>query len=473
MPAAERPGAAASCDPYRPGPLCDDGKYHQGRTESDITANAAASEQEAGEAARIRFRDVLAVGEFRSLWAAQLISVLGDQLARVALTVLVYERTGSAFLAAVTFVASVIPVFLGGLTLAGLADRFPRRAVMITCDLLRCLLVLVMALPGMPVAVLVALLFCVTLVGAPFSAARAAIYPDVLTGDRYAMGQAITLTTNEFAQVIGFAVGGAVAGFLGTRVSLVADAVTYALSAAVVTAWVRPRPAPAREPAAPEPAAPEPGAQAPGAGSAGRDGDRGTFGKKGGFGSAARLVLRTPELRLPMLFGWLAAFYNVPEGVAAPLAKSLSGGAAAVGVILAAQVLGESAGMLAFGRLVPPRARRRWMGPLAVAACAVLVLFALPLPLGAALPVLALSGVFGAYQIAAIAAFVSAVPGEIRGAAFGLAQGGMSLGQGSVMIAAGAAAGAFAPAAIIAVTGAAGALCATGVAVAWARAGKA
>ena len=36
-----------------------------------------------------------------------------------------------------------------------------------------------------------------------------------------------------------------------------------------------------------------------------------------------------------MLFGWLAAFYNVPEGVSAPLAASLGGGAVAVGLILA------------------------------------------------------------------------------------------------------------------------------------------
>lgn len=395
------------------------------------------------------------MGEFRALWSAQLISVLGDQLARVALTVLVYARTGSAFLAAVTFVASVIPVFLGGITLARLADRFPRRAVMITCDVLRCLLVLVMALPGMPVAVLVALLFAVTFAGAPFSAARAAVYPDVLTGERYVTGQAVTLTTSQFAQVVGFAAGGAIAGFLGTRVSLVADAATYALSAAIVRAWVRQRPAPAR------------------VAKSGEQGSRGgAFGTKGAFGGAARLVLGTPALRLPMFFGWLAAFYNVPEGVAAPLARSLSAGSAGVGVILAAQVLGESAGMLVFGRLVSPAARARWTGPLAVAACAVLALFAFPLPLGAALPVLVASGAFGAYQLAASAAFVRAVPAGARGSAFGLAQGGMSLGQGVVMLAAGAAAETLTPAAVITVTGAAGAVCATAVAIAWARAGR-
>lgn len=434
-------------------------------TESDITASAATPKQTAEQAAKTRFRDVFAVGEFRALWAAQLISVLGDQLARVALTVLVYARTNSALLAAVTFVASIIPVFLGGITLAGLADRFPRRAVMIACDVLRCLLVLVMVLPGMPVAALVALLFLVTLIGAPFSAARAAVYPDVLTGDRYVTGQAVTLTGDRFAQVAGFAVGGAVAGFLGTRVSLVADAATYAVSAVIVLTWVRHRAAPAQP-------APARATSARAARSAERGSRQGTFGIRGAFGGTARLVLGTPALRLPMFFGWLAAFYNVPEGVAAPLAKSLSGGAAAVGVILAAQVLGESAGMLLFSRLVPPAARDRWTGPLAVAACAALVLFAFRLPLGAALPVLAASGAFGAYQVAAIAAFVRAVPADGRAAAFGLAQGGMSLGQGVVMIAAGAAATVFAPAGIIAVTGAAGAVCATVVAVAWARARK-
>ena len=88
---------------------------------------------------------------------------------------------------------------------------------MIACDLARCALVLVMAIPGVPLAGLVTLLFLVTLVGAPFTSARAAIYPDVLAGERYVMGTAVTLTTYQFAQVLGFAAGGAVTGFFGTR----------------------------------------------------------------------------------------------------------------------------------------------------------------------------------------------------------------------------------------------------------------
>jgi len=57
------------------------------------------------------------------LWLAQLLSVVGDQLARVALTVLVYDRTRSALLAAITFVVSIVPTFFGGVTLEQFAKK--------------------------------------------------------------------------------------------------------------------------------------------------------------------------------------------------------------------------------------------------------------------------------------------------------------------------------------------------------------
>jgi MFS family permease len=403
-------------------------------------ARGGATEQ----AATTKFRDVFAVAEFRALWAAQLLSVVGDQLARVALTVLVYDRTRSALLAAITFVVSIVPTFIGGLTLAWLADRYPRRRVMIACDLIRCGLVLIMAIPGVSLAGLVTLLFLVTLVGAPFSSARAAVYPDVLTGDRYVMGTAVTLTTFQFAQVLGFAAGGAAAGFFGTSRSLVIDAATFAVSALIVRTWVRSRPVPA---------------------AAGHHGPS----RLGGIIAGARLVFARPALRIPMLFGWLAAFYNAPEGVVTPLAKDLHGGAVVVGVVLAAAAFGEAAGALTFGRFVAPPTRLRLMGPLAVAGCVVLVLFIWQPGLAGSLLILVISGLCGSYQIAANAAFVSAAPHEQRSQAFGLAQGGMSLGQGSVMILAGAAADHHAASRVIAVCGAVGAVAALAIAISWAR----
>jgi hypothetical protein len=377
-----------------------------------------------------------------------LLSVAGDQLARVALTVLVYDQTRSAFLAAVTFVTSVVPVFVGGVSLAWLADRFPRRTVMIVCDLARCALVLVMAIRGVPLVLLVVMLFVVTLIGAPFTAARAATVPDILSGDSYVMGTAVTLTTNQFALVIGFATGGAITGFLGTPASLIVDAGTFAISAGIVGARVRLRGVPVRE-----------------VGEGRRRQSR-----DGGFLAGTRLVFSEPALRIPMLFGWLSAFYNAAEGVAAPLARSLGGGALTVGVILAAQALGETGGAIAFSRLVGASTQLRLMGPLAIGACAVLACFGLRPGLLGCVLILGASGACASFQLAANAAFVRAVPRHVRSQAFGLAQGGMSLGQGLVILLAGAAAGRYVPAWVIAVCGSMGAILAILIAISWMRA---
>jgi MFS family permease len=402
----------------------------------------------AKRAERATFRHVFAVAEFRALWSAQMLSVAGDQLARVALTWLVYDRTRSALLAAITYVASIVPTFVGGVALSGLGDRFPRRQVMIACDVIRAGLVIVMAVPGMPVAVLVVLLFAVTMVGAPFTSARAAIYPDILAGDQYVLGTAVTLTTYQFAQVIGFAVGGTIVGIFGVRTSLIADAATFAGSALIVRWGVRARPAP---------------------GATGPDTGRRKSSPGAGVRAGTRMLIRNPALRTPLLFGWLAAFYNVPEGVVAPLARMLGGGSATVGLLLAAAAFGSVVGSIAFSRLVDPATRLRWMGPLAIGGSAVLALFFVRTDLLFALVILAASGVFTCFQLAANAAFVSAAPPAQRSQAFGLAQGGMSLGQGTLMVLAGAAAEHYAPTVVIAANGVIGTVAAAAVAVSWSR----
>jgi predicted MFS family arabinose efflux permease len=337
-----------------------------------------------------------------------------------------------------------VPTFVGGVFLSGLADLLSRRMVMITCDLVRVVLVLAMTLPGVPLAILVILLFVVTMLGTPFTSARAASYSDILSGDRFVLGNAITITTYQVAQVAGFAAGGAIAGFFGIRTSLIADAATFAASAIITRIWMRARPA-ARSSVDRSPGArnTEPVA---------------------GILAGVRLVFANPALRTPMLLGWLAAFYNAPEGVAAPLAHELGVGATAVGLLLAAEATGAALGAVAFSRLVSPLTRLRWMRPLAFMSCAVLALFALGPMFPLALLILFTSGVFDCFQVAASAAFLSAAPERQRSQIFGLAQAGMSLGQGAAMILAGLIAQRHSPSTAIAVVGAFGAIVAVIVA---------
>jgi MFS family permease len=385
-------------------------------------------------AQRATYREVFGVAEFRALWLAQLLSVAGDQLAKVALTILVYDRTHSSLLAAVTFAASFVPTFLGGVVLSGFADRLPRRAVMIACDVLRALLVAVMAVPGVPLAALVVLLFVVTMFGTPFTSARAAIFPDVLAGDRYVIGTAVTLTTFQLAQVVGFAVGGGVVGLFGARPALILDVLTFVASGLLVSFGVRPR-------AAGRPDGPKSSPMAD-------------------LVAGIRLVFATPALRTPMLYGWLASLYNAPEGIAAPFARQLHAGPAGVGLLLAAGPTGYTFGAAAFGRFAAPQLRGRLVAPLATSCCLILILIVIVPPFPITLLVLAASGACSCFQVAANSDFVVAAPPQQRSQAFGLATGGMSLGQGAAMVLAGAAAQHFAPAAVIAASGVIGVIAA-------------
>lgn len=104
------------------------------------------------------YRAVFAIREFRALWWAQVVSYLGDQIAQVAIAVLVYTKTGSPELTALAYALTYLPPILGGPLLSGLMDPFPRRQVMITLDLVRGGLVELMALPSVPLTGTCALL---------------------------------------------------------------------------------------------------------------------------------------------------------------------------------------------------------------------------------------------------------------------------------------------------------------------------
>jgi len=397
---------------------------------------------EAAAARRATFRDVFAIGEFRWLWLSYLMSIAGDQLALVALTVLVYARTHSPLATASAYTVGFLPWLIGGPTLAKLADRFPRRTLMIICDVTRTALVAIMAVPAVPLWALIVLLFVVTLLGSPFRAARSAMMPDILPGDRYVLGTAAMQTTNRTGRLVGFAAGGAVVGLVGARPSMGIDAATFAVSALMLWAGVQHRPMP-RHP----------------------DG----HGPGGRAGSALRLVFANPTLRTLILMGWLVPFYAVPEALAVPYAAHFHGGAAVAGLILAAGPFGSLLGTIAFSRLADPPTRLLWMGPLAVASCAILALCALNPTLSIALVIIAAAGALSAFQLATNATFVMTVPSHRRGQAFGLANGGINVGQGLWFALAGLGADTIGPARVIAVSGAIGTAAAIALAISWHR----
>ncbi|TAK69191.1 MAG: MFS transporter [Actinomycetota bacterium] len=197
-------------------------------------------------ASPVRYRDVLAHREFRGIVAAQVASESGDQVARVALALLVLDRTGSALGAAAAFAVGAVPAVFGGSLLGPLADRLSRRGVMLVADAARALIVAFMALTvvtGVPLWVPFAILFVAELFTAPFDAARTATVPDVLPAHQIAAGMGMTRSLTLINQIIGLALGAVVVNLLGSQVALALDAVSFAASFLILSLTLKPRPA--------------------------------------------------------------------------------------------------------------------------------------------------------------------------------------------------------------------------------------
>jgi predicted MFS family arabinose efflux permease len=387
---------------------------------------------------------IFAVGEFRALWAAELLSVLGDQVARVALAVLVYARTGSGVAAAGAYALTYLPALLGGILLGWTADRFRRRTVMVVCDVLRAVGLAVMAVPDLALPAMCGLLVVVVLLGAPHDAAQGALMPDMLAGEAYEHGLAVRQMTMQTGQLVGFAVGGAVVAGLGASVALMVDAATFAVAAVLVRFGLR---------------------------------DRAAAPSEASVGARARLrsiaegiatIARDPRRRVLVALAWTVGWFVVPEGLAAPYAAQIGAAPAAVGLLMAADPLGSVLGAWLFVRFVPPRVRERLVGVLAVAA-------GLPLLAVAASPgvilTLVLWGVAGmfstAYLLQTQSGFVRATPGAHRGSALGVAASGVVASQGIAVLVGGLLTDVASPAHAVAICGAIGSSLALGAAAAW------
>lgn len=372
---------------------------------------------------------VLADREYAALWAAYVLSLAGDQLARVALAVLVFDTTGSALATAGAYAVTFLPWVVGGPLLAGFGDRYPRRTVLLVCDAVSAVLVAVMALPGLGLVALCVLLFLVVLLAAPFTAARSSLVRDMFPDDdRYGAATALTTVTIQGSQVAGFAAGGLLVAALGSRGALLLNSASFVLSAGLILLLVRRRPAAA----------------------AGRGGYWGEIVAGG------RLVFGDPRLRVLAFYAWLATFHSVPAGVVVPYVSGRGGGPATIGLLLAAVTFGSAASMVGLARWVPSGHRVRLMPPLALLASAALIPCLLDPPLLVVGLLWMAAGAGTGYQLAANVAFVSAVPAERRAQAFGLVGAGLAAGQGLGLVAAGALTELLSPYVVVGLAGVAG-----------------
>lgn len=385
----------------------------------------AAQEVAAGGAGS--YRGVFTVGEFRALFAVHTLRVCADNLVLLALAVLIYERTGSAFGAALGFMAGMLPQVFGGMLLLSLADRTKPRRLLIALTLLRLAVVAGMA-AGAPPAAAVGLSMLLGLVAPLNVAAVQGMLPDLLSGEDYVLGRSVLTMSMAVMQALGHAVGAAVLLVGADPRDILWLAAATGPLALVITVWgVSDRPSRTRSP-----------------------GKTGTV--RATWLANCRL-LADARVRGLLLAQWVPFSLAVgAEGVIVPYAADL-GQPGLAGLMLSAVAVGLFMGNLVMGRLASPSRRARLVMPTALVAGGTLVLFALHPPAFAAVALMSLFASGLAYELGMQQRFTEAVPSEAGGQAFGLLSTGLMTGQAVCIAAAGAFADLVSPGTAIAACG--------------------
>lgn len=340
--------------------------------------------------------------EFRALWWAEAISLVGDQLTRVAISVLVFQRTSSAWLTALTYAMTYVPDAVGGLLLSGVADRIPRRELMAGICTLQAGLITSIALPNLPTWLVALLVASSAILLAPYRAAQGASVRVVArSGDdkdqAYSVANSKMTLMRETGQLVGLAGAGVAISALGVTTALLVDAASFLLAAVLIAVGLRHRSA--------------------------------------AHGRGPRSPWRPDQRQLPLIgFILLCSLTVLPFGLVAPLVAELHAPPWGTGLLLAA----DPAGFVIIGKLVeryvPVATQQRCMGFLACVSLGALIPLAVVDHWVIAAGLLFVSGGSAYYTITAKTALMSPIPDHQSGFAYGRVRAALRASQGAAVL---------------------------------------
>ncbi|MFC4327599.1 MFS transporter [Streptomyces andamanensis] len=345
------------------------------------------------------YQDLFRTPEFTPLFLSTAAQTAAQTMSGLALGTLVYRATGSPLLSAVSMFGPSLAQVLGATLLLSGSDRLAPRPALTGVTLAFAATTAVLALPGLPLGALFAVVLVQGLVASLGGGVRWGLLNEILVpgGDTgYLLGRSLFNMMGGLLQIVGYAVGGALVAVLSPRFSLLSAAVLYALACAVVRLGLSRRPPRAT----------------------GRPSAAATW-------RTNVLLWSDRPRRLTYLGLWL------PNGLVVGCESLyVSYAPDAAGPLFACAALGMLAGDATVGRLLPPAVRRRAATPLLLLLAAPYLLFALrpPLPVAAALAALASAGF--AANLVQQERLMALTPAALSGHALGLHSAGMLTLQG-------------------------------------------
>ncbi|KOG38275.1 MFS transporter [Streptomyces decoyicus] len=342
------------------------------------------------------YRSLFRTPEFTPFLLSFAAHAAAQTIGGLALGTLVFRATGSPLLSAVSMFGPQLAQLLGATFLLSGADRLPPRAILSGLALAFAAGTAVLALPGLPVGAVFAVVLAQGLIASLGGGVRAGLLNEILPKDGYVLGRSVFNMLWGLMQVAGFATGGALLALLTPRTCLLLAAVLYVLSALGTRLGLTARP-------------PR---------SSGRPSVSATW-------HTNALLWSSRPRRLTYLGLW------IPNGLVVgcdSLFVSYAPGAA--GTLFACGALGMFVGDVTVGRLVPPAWRPRLAVPLRLLLATPYLFFVLQPGVALSAVATALASVGYGASLVLQERLMSLTPDDLAGQALGLHFVGMSTLQG-------------------------------------------
>jgi MFS family permease len=172
---------------------------------------------------------------FSLLWTGQLVSTIGSALTSLAASIYVYRLTGSALSVGLMLMATAAPSLLVGLFAGVFVDRYDRKKIMITADILRAVLILLVpVLAPLNVIWLYVIVMLTSAIGQFFDPAHESVLPEVASDEELAAANSLIAISSFGSTAVGFAMAGLIASAANINWAFYADAITFLISAICV-----------------------------------------------------------------------------------------------------------------------------------------------------------------------------------------------------------------------------------------------
>ncbi|MGX9727128.1 MAG: MFS transporter [Candidatus Electronema sp. VV] len=189
---------------------------------------------------------------YRRYWLSGSISQIGDWFNYIAIFVLLSQLTGSGKAVSWFLIAKHLAPALFGPAAGVIADRYSRKAILISCDLIRAALVLgyLLVEDKSQVWFIYLLAFTQEAVWTFYNPARQASLPNLCSKEELGIANGLSGASWSVMLAIGAALGGFLTAHLGWQAAIIADSLSFLLSSTVMAAVFLPHRERTAQPAA-------------------------------------------------------------------------------------------------------------------------------------------------------------------------------------------------------------------------------